>query len=329
MEKIMNNSEITESIIEEYENLRAENKRRRDSEVERVYEMLPEIKEIDRKISQIGSETLRNILTNPDKKGLKEEMHNKFEILKQQRNEILTRNSVPLDFDKEKYRCEKCRDTGYIEDKGRCSCFSQKLIDYTYKQSRMSEMLKSQNFESFNINYYSKSPVQGLKYSPYENMENIRNYCLKYVREFDDMNKSLCFYGDTGLGKTFMSCCIAKALMDKGKTVLYMRAAKLFRMFDDEKFGRSTEGLDDLYDCDMLIIDDLGTETDSKFNSSYLLELINERIINNKNTVLNTNLNFKGMEERYSKRFSSRLTESFIVMYFYGDDIRRKKFSGK
>ena len=325
----MDNSEVMDSIIEEYEKLRAENKSRRDSEVERVYTELPIIKEIDDKISEIGSETLKKILTNPDAKGLKEEMHNKFEILKQQRKEILVKNSIPLDFDKVKYRCEKCHDTGYIEDEGRCSCFSQKLLDYTYKQSRMGELLKNQNFDSFRLDYYSKSPVKGLKFSPYENMEKILTYCRNYVENFDNMNKSLCFYGDTGLGKTFMSCCIAKDLMDRGKTVLYMRAAKLFRMFDDEKFGRNTDGLNELYDCDMLIIDDLGTETDSKFNSSYLLELINERIINNKNIVLNTNLNFKGMEEKYTKRFSSRLTESFIVMYFYGEDIRRKKFNEK
>lgn len=325
----MDNSIVLESITEEYEKIRTQNQNKRDEIVKSVYERFPEIREIDEKISQIGSSTLSMILKNPDNKGIKEDMHSKFKILKQKKREILEKNNIPLDFDKVKYECPKCSDTGYVEGVGRCTCFNQKIMDIRYRQSGISELLKTQNFEHFNLDCYSKKSVGGLKNSPYNNMENIRNYCLKYVENFDDMKKSLCFYGDTGLGKTFMSSCIAKALIDKGYTVIYMRAARLFKMFDDDKFGRETGGLEELSQCDMLIIDDLGTETDSKFNSSYLLELINERIMNGKNTIINTNLNFKGMEDRYSKRFSSRLTESFTVMYFYGEDIRRKKFNEK
>ena len=325
----MDNNEVFANIVEEYEKLRAENERKRETKVAQVYKALPEIEIIDKKINEIGINTLNEILANPDKKGLKEQMHSKFEILKQQKKEILQKNSIPLDYDKTEYRCDICKDTGYVEGNGLCSCFSQKLIDYMYKQSNMNELLKTQTFENFSLDCYSKKPYKDLKYTPYENMEKIRNFCKNYVDNFDDMKKSLCFYGDTGLGKTFLSSCIAKELIEKGKTVLYIRAAKLFKIFEDERFGRLSEDTDSIYKCDMLIIDDLGTEIDTKFNVSYLFELINERSISDKKIIINTNLNFSGLEKKYTKRVTSRLTENFLMMFFYGEDIRRKKFLKK
>ena len=325
----MENNEVFANIVEEYEKLRAENERRRQIRIEEVYKKVPEIQVIDNKINEIGVNTLNEILSNPDKKGLKEEMHSKFEILKQRKKELLEKNLIPLDYDKIEYRCNICKDSGYVEGKGLCSCFNQKIIDNMYKQSKMNELIKTQNFENFSLDYYSKKPYKDLKYSPYENMEKIRNFCKNYAENFDEMQKSLCFYGDTGLGKTFLSSCIAKELIDKGKTVLYIRAAKLFKIFEDEKFGRLSEDTDSIYNCDMLIIDDLGTEYDSKFNISYLFELISERSISNKKMIINTNLNFAGIEKKYTKRVTSRLTEDFLMMFFYGDDIRRKKLLKK
>lgn len=315
---------ILQSVAEEYEKQLSDAENKRDARVREVYNKVPEIKEIDVKINEIGSNTLNEILKNPDKKGFKEEMHKKFEILKQRRKELIEKYNIPADFDKIEYRCEKCKDTGYIEGQGRCTCFNQSLINFSYKQSGMNEMIKRQNFETFDLNLFDKKKYNREKTS-YENMKNIRNFCEKYVENFDNETTNLCFYGDTGLGKTFMSCCIAKALMDKGKSVIYIRASKLFRMLDDDRFGRETEGLDDIYNCDLLIIDDLGTEAENKFVTPSLLEIVNERINFNKKMIISTNLNFSGMETYYTKRFTSRLLESFTVMVFYGEDIRRKK----
>lgn len=325
----MDNNRIFEEIITEYEKQRAENRREREKRVSEVYEKLPEIGEIDRKISKIGSDTLNAILADPDKKGLKEDMKNKFKILLQKRKEILEKNNIDADFDKLKFKCPFCEDTGYIEGKGRCSCFNQKVINNLYRLSNMSDLLKTQNFEKFNTNYYKNVRVPGLEKTPYENIINIKNYCIKYVNEFDNTDKSLLFYGDTGVGKTFMSSCIAKALMDRGKTVLYIRAARLFKMFEDERFGRLADGMEDFYNADLLIIDDLGTEADSRNNNSYLLELVNERTVSGKKIIINTNHNFEQIEKKYTKRFSSRLLENFNLLYFYGDDIRRMKLMNK
>ncbi len=320
----MDSTQALDRIIEEYEKLRRENERRRDERVAKVYEKCPEIKEIDEKMYSLGQNTLRQILANPDKEGLKEELHKKYEILRQTRSEILTKNNIPLDFDKIRYRCGKCNDSGYIEGTGRCSCFNQRVLDCLYEQSNMQENFKTQNFDSFNMSYYSDKIYEKYGKSPKENMENIKAFCEKYIENFANTTKSLCFYGDTGLGKTFMSSCIAKCLIDRGFTVLYIRASKLFKLLEDEKFGRNLEKVEELYECDMLVIDDLGTEPEGKNNPAYILELINERLMKNKKVIINTNLNFAGIEKNYTKRFSSRLIESFNVLLFFGKDIRQK-----
>lgn len=322
-------NEVFNGIISEYENQRAKNKREREERIANVYKSFPEIREIDEKIAETGSSSLRAIFANPDDSSIKEDLKRNLSILKQRKKEILEKNNIPIDFDKERFRCLLCKDTGHVEGNGRCSCFKQKMIDYLYKQSNLNELLKSNNFDNFNIDFFSKEKVNGMNRTPYENMKNIKAFCEDFIENFDKPSKNLAFYGDTGLGKTFISSCIAKALMDKGKTVLYIRASKLFKMFDDEKFGRLSDDIDLIYESDLLIIDDLGAEPVSKNNNSYILDLINERISSEKKIIISTNLDYKNLEEKYTKRFSSRLLDSFEFIYFYGEDIRRIKLFNK
>lgn len=322
-------NEIFNIIISDYENQRAKNKREREERVNEVYKKYPELREINEKIAETGNNSLREIFKNPDNPLIKEDMKNKFKILKERKKQILDKNNIPEDFDKERYRCGLCKDTGHIEGNGRCTCFKQQMINYLYKQSNMNELLKTHNFENFNIDYYGKKKKEGMSVSPYENIKNIKSFCENFVQSFEKPGKSLAFYGDTGLGKTFMSGCIAKALMDKGKTVIYIRASKIFKMFDDEKFGRISDDMDLVYKCDLLIIDDLGTEAFSKNNNSYILDLINERTSFGKKMIISTNLDYKGLEEKYTKRFTSRILENFDFIYFFGDDIRRIKLFNK
>lgn len=319
------NSEILDIIVNEYEKQRSYNKNERDNRVEQIYLKFPEIKEIDDQINKTGRDTLRDILSNPDKKNLKEEMKIKFEELNKRKKDLIKKYNIPQDYDSIKYKCPLCEDTGHIEGKGRCNCFKQKVINILYEQSNMSELMKKQNFETFDFSYFSKKKIAGYKLSPYENISVIKSFCEDYAYNFEKAEKNLLFSGDTGVGKTFMSSCIGKAIIEQGKTVIYIRASKLFKLFEDERFGRIANGMNDLYNCDLLIIDDLGTEAFSKNNNSYLLELINERIINNRKIIINTNLGFSNIEEMYSKRLSSRILEDFNVMYFYGEDIRKIK----
>ena len=322
-------SEILDIIVREYEEQMKENIKKRDISIKKAYESVPEIKEIDKQFAVIGSNTLKKIFKNPDNINAKKEMKDKFSILSQRKKELLLKNNIPLDYDKIKYKCDICKDSGYIEGVGRCSCFKQRMIDILYERSNMGDLIKRQSFNSFNDNFYSKSKVKGYDNTPYDNMEKIKDFCMEFCKSFDKPSKSLMFYGDTGLGNTFMSSCIAKEIMDKGYTVIYIRAIRLFKIFDDDRFGRLDDGIKWLYNCDLLIIDDLGTEINTKNNTPYLLELINERIDNGKKMIINTNNNIDGLEKLYTKRFTSRLMESFDVMTFYGDDIRRQKLFRK
>lgn len=318
------NNEVLNEIFEEYENLRSTEENERNRRVSEIHLKYPEIGEISRNINETGSKTLVGILSSPDTPGLKEEMHSRFKILRQKRTELLKKYGIPEDYDKVKYTCPKCRDTGYVEGEGRCTCFRQRLIDILYKQSNMNELLKKQNFNNFRMDFYSRKPMQGMNKSPYEHMLDVKALCESFIKNFDRDSKSLLFYGDTGLGKTFMSSCIAKDIMDRGKTVVYVRAMKLFRMFEDDRFGRISDGIDEIYNSDLLIIDDLGTESANRNNNSYILELLNDRLSSGKKIIINSNLSLDNMEKQYSKRFTSRLLESFEIVYFYGDDIRKQ-----
>ena len=135
------------------------------------------------------------------------------------------------------------------------------------------------------------------------------------------------FYGPTGLGKTFLSGAVAKELMDRGKTVVYLRAARLFSVYEDYKFGRNTDKnvIDNIYNTDLLIIDDLGTEVQDKKNLSFLFDVVNERTANGKKIIISTNLEISEITKLYSMRFTSRLYEYFMMYRFYGEDIRIQK----
>ena len=173
--------------------------------------------------------------------------------------------------------------------------------------SNIEETIKTQNFDTFSFDYYSKDVGEN-GVSVYDNMMKIYNNCKRFCDNFDNENKGLVFYGSTGLGKTFLSSAIAKELMDKGKMVIYIRATKLFSINEDYKFGRNTDRsvIDNIYKADLLIIDDLGTEPFNKNNLAFLFDVINERTANNK-IIINTNLQISEITKMYSMRFTSRL----------------------
>lgn len=318
--------EILDEILGEYEEQRSKNETERAMRKKRVYAKYPELADIDSEINSIGNSTVLAIMREPDKKAeLKESMEGKFRILKKRREEIIAQNNIEPDFDKLRYRCEKCADTGYIENVGRCSCFETKLKIANYRNSNMSELAAECRFCNFRIDYYSDEPVENEELTPRQNIINIKKYCEDFIENFGSTRSGIIMWGDTGTGKTFTSSCIARELMLRGKTVLYYSAAQIFRMFDDARFGRLADGMDKVYECDLLIIDDLGTEAELRSNNSYILELINERMISKKPVIINTNLTFAEIESRYSKRVSSRLLENYAMMKFYGTDIRMQK----
>lgn len=320
---------MNENIFAQYEDARTRAANERKKRVEEVYAKVPRIKEIDEEIFTAGYDNMKNILKNPaDAEKLNKELKEKFKNLKEEKEALLRENNIPSDYDKYKYQCELCSDMGYMPDGKKCVCLKQKLINEAYAKSNFGETLEKQNFSTFTLDYYSKEKGNE-EISPYDNMVKIYTRAKNFCNNFENETKSLLFYGPTGLGKTFLSSCIAKELIDKEYIVLYTRATKLFSIYEDYKFGRIEDKstLNNLYSADLLIIDDLGTEAQNKNNTAFLFDLICDRLSNNKKIIINTNLNINELAKTYSSRFASRIYESFEPCRFYGEDIRIKKFA--
>ena len=317
---------MTEKILNEYEEYRTASEIQRKARISEVYKKLPRIKEIDEEIFKIGSENIKNIIKNPENSDkINYDFKKKLKELQEEKNRILSENNIPKDYDRKKYRCELCKDTGFTEDGKMCGCLKQKLINEAYSKSNLGDILSVQNFDFFSFDYYSKEKKDGI--SPYENMQIIYNRAKNFCKNFDTEEKSLIFYGSTGLGKTFLSSCIAKEIIDSGKSVIYSRAARFFGMYEDYKFGRSENKnlIDEIYNCDLLIIDDLGTEAKNSMNLSFLFDVLSERTASDKKMIINTNFDLGELAKNYSQRFTSRIFEFFIPCKFTGSDIRLKK----
>lgn len=317
-------------IMNEYDEDRAAARIKREKLVKSVHEKFPEIKAIEQEINRLGAENFGNILKNPEKS---DEYNKNFEKnllkLREKKNKILETNGIPKDYDEVKYKCEKCLDTGYV-DREKCYCFKQKLIKMRYDMSNMGTNLH--DFSEFSFDYYSDEIIPGLNVSEKENMEYIYQKALEFCEE-DDV-KNLFLYGGCGLGKTFLSSCIAKKMMDNGKTVIYITASGIFSDYEDFKFGKKNVNefnklREILYNADLLIIDDLGTEVSNPLSMQFFLDLVERRNTANKKMIINTNYHLDGLKKKYSDRLISRLYEKFRIMKFFGEDIRKQMLVGK
>lgn len=295
-----------------------------------AYEKIPQLSEIDQQVSAVSLHHAKILLDNPktDLTDLKEQLQQFARI----RGKLLQEHDFPSNYLDMDYTCPDCQDTGYIEGQ-KCHCFRQQAIDLFYTQSGMKEILEVENFKNFSYEYYPEDlihPVTGK--SARELMRSTVASCLRYIDEFDQNFSNLFFYGGTGLGKTFLSHCIAKELIERAHSVIYYSAFELFDMVAQNSFGRVTpqENMKDyVMDCDLLIIDDLGTELTNSFISSQLFLILNERIQRKKSTIISTNLSLSAFAETYSERVFSRITSNFQLFQLFGNDIRiQKKLKG-
>ena len=301
-----------------------------------VYRRLPRVLEIDSKLSQLGIDAAKQILlegSGGDE--LLQSLRMQSESLKSEKELLLSKDGVPEGYFADIYRCIICQDTGYVESSSvRCQCLKQRLIDKYYDLSNIRGLLAEENFDTFDLRYYSDivNPTQGL--SPHRNMQIIYQVALNFVEDFDHKFQNLLFYGDTGLGKTFLCNCIAKDLLDRGHTVLYVTAPRIFKLVEDYRFNRDEmfepdDAVDAVTDVDLLILDDLGAEFGTVVTSAALFNIINQRLLAKKATVISTNLSPAEFETQYSDRIVSRFLGHYKMSKFYGDDIRaRKKYEG-
>jgi len=304
-----------------------------------LYKKLPALEKLEEDSSSYALNSILTMLNSAgsakDKNFSKTLNSNKEKKLK-----LLKENGYPADYLEPDYECKKCNDTGYITTKtGRelCSCIKQDLYNIAYNSANIYD-LQNQNFKAFNLNYYSSESDKtkyGVKLSPRENMEKIYKLALNFVEKFDESDTiNLLFCGGTGLGKTFLSSCIANELIHKEKTVLYQTAPIMLDKIIDYKFGKSKENImSSILSADLLIIDDLGTEAQNQLKNTELFNIINSRILNQNNkitkTIISTNLSLDDLNETYDERIISRIIGNYDCCLFYGDDIRMKKKVGK
>lgn len=331
-------NEILSTLLLEYD----QKKRRAELDFEKrkeeLYVRFPRLQEIENELNSFAINTAKSIL-NGSSTSL-ENLSKKAAELRAEKQEILNKNNIPDNFLEPRFDCSLCKDTGYIQNENAgstlCCCLRQKLLDISYNKSNISNLGK-ENFDTFNPNIFSDK-IEPEKYkmniSPRQNMITIKEKCLDFVNNFDDPEAhNLLFTGNTGLGKTFMSNCIANELIKKGKNVLYQTAPVLLETVIDNKMNKyKTSSQDSFYknvlEADLLIIDDLGTECLNSMKLSELFTILNTRLLNLNNkvtkTIISTNLNINNIFKSYEERIGSRIAGFYDIYYFFGDDLRFK-----
>ncbi len=289
------------------------------------YKRFPEAKEIEKELSLTSIEVAKAILRGSDSSCELYKLREKNKILRKKLSDILKSVNLPEDYLEIKYNCEKCQDEGFI-DGIMCDCMKDMLKKEAYDRLNDFSPLDISSFKNFSIDYYSDSSQNG-EQSPKKRMSLILNFCKEYAANFKKDSPSLLMTGSTGLGKTHLSLAIANEAIDKGFGVIYSSAQNMISNMEKEKFkGFFDYNPSEKYysECDLLIIDDLGTEYSTSFSSAAIYNVINSRIMRRKPTIISTNLSMRELEKYYNQRMVSRIIGNNIRLEFLGTDVRQK-----
>ena len=263
---------------------------------------------------------------------VKQELTNlKFKIskLRERLDSILKKSGFPKDYLKIHYSCEICSDTGFVGG-SMCSCFKKILRRVTYDHLSKLSPLTLCSFSTFNLNYYGTKeslPLESIEKCAREKMKKIYDFCLEYANNFSFDSENIFMLGETGVGKTHLSLAIAKKIIEKDFGVVYVSVPNITAKLEKERFRFLSEETTEkhLMECDLLILDDLGTEYHTAFSNSAIYNIINTRLLCKKSTIINTNCNLKTLETDYSKRLVSRILGHYKFLQFCGKDIRVQK----
>ena len=304
-----------------------------------IYLKCPRLQEIDDEIASVSIKVSIMLMENGETRNVNSRsLKKRLDALEKEKKEVLKENNYKVSDLEPKYECKYCKDTGYIGEginRELCNCVNQRLINLEFNNTNIFD-LKNQTFDNFNFDLYSDE-VDVKKYksklSPKENAKELVEIAKRFVENFDDpSSENLLFSGNTGLGKTFLSSCIANEVLKLNKSVLYQTAPIMLDRLIDLKFGRDSdvdEFYNKIYNVDLLIIDDLGTEAMNNYKMSELFNIINSRLLNSENiikkTIISTNLSLQNLYTNYDERIVSRIVGYYNLCNFYGDDIRFKK----
>lgn len=286
-----------------------------------LHRKIPLLEKLDSQISMLPLNILKE--AGMGREGLEDRLttlKKSYDELLSARAALLRENGYPENYTDVVYECDKCRDTGY-DGINLCICAKRRLALESYKASGMYKLITTQSFDNFSLEVYKTAEQKNA-------MSAVLSSAKRYAKEFSpEKSPSLFFVGDTGQGKTHISSAIAKAVIDKGYTVVYETAPSMMMKLEKEHFDNSSETgeLDRYLSCDLLIIDDLGAEYVNRVNLSFLYNIINTRILNCLPMIISTNLMPSELEKRYERRMTSRFLGEFSVYRFTGPDMRMMK----
>lgn len=315
-----------DTIMREYDRRRQLHRHELDERREILYKKLPRLSEIHNSIASLSVRAVRHRLFGSDEALIA--CRDEIDKLVQERKTLLTAHGYPEDYLNMQYDCPDCEDTGFIEGE-KCHCFKKAAVDLLYTQSNMQEILQKENFTCFSFDYYSdtiRNEVTGL--TARETAQDAVRQARHFIKTFGSEFHNLFLYGSTGVGKTFLTNCIAKELIDQTYCVIYFTAFDFFDTLAKSTFQKEQSCDDiqeDILSCDLLIIDDLGTELTNTFVTSALFQCINERIMRKKSTIISTNLSLDQFNDIYSERIFSRITSNYTMIKLIGKDIRIQK----
>ena len=298
-----------------------------DARREELYATVPGLRDLDGRLNRFGLRIMQAALKSGDTEEEIQALRRENETVNAQRAELLRRYGFPADYSEPKYECDACRDTGYVGIK-MCSCMRRSLIEAGMESSGLSALMQVQSFENFSTDYYRDNPQNHRMMC--DNLKRARSYASEFSLENGSKPGSMLFLGGTGLGKTHLSTAIARTVIERGYDVFYNSALGMISDFEHRRFGNGlvqSEGDDTARytECDLLILDDLGTEVVNQFTVSCLYHVINTRLNLKKPTIISTNLLSGELRKIYGDRIASRLLGEYTVLTFCGIDVRKQK----
>lgn len=329
----MNNANL-KKLLNEYERKRIQEENNLEYRKNKLYDSYPRLQEIDKELSSLAISSTKELIKK-NNKDIITNLNNCINNLKKEKKELLFSICKDYDYLTPNYECTLCKDTGYITNNYEtkmCNCLKQKLFNLEYNKSNFTN-LEKQNFSTFDSTVYSDIvdiTKFGCDKSPRENIEVIKQICINFINNFDNLDeKNLLFTGNTGLGKTFLSSCIANEVLKQQKTVLYQTAPIMLDSIIDYRFGKNPNNIyNNILDVDLLIIDDLGTECMNNMKFTELFNIINTRLLNQNNkptkTIISTNLSIQNLFNSYDERIVSRFVGYYNICRFFGEDLRFK-----